>query len=90
MSDPLDGVNSEAIRWIVEAAQAEGGEVAEVADWSEARVVHMKTGLPVDLKTRVEARWPHLRYYAEPGSLHNAPDEGYADGRFHISFPARR
>lgn len=90
MSDPLDDVQSEAIRWIVDEARAEGCEVAEVADWTEARVVHMRAGLSPGLRSRIEARWPDLRYYAEPGSPHTLPDEGYADGRFHISFPTDR
>ncbi|MFN4024976.1 MAG: hypothetical protein ACK4MQ_09085 [Hyphomonas sp.] len=86
----LSRIRSEAIRWIVDAAIGEGNEVISLADWSKALVAHMRGGLPPGLKEKVEARWPELEYYSDPGSPHNEPDEGYIEGGFAVSFPRPR
>lgn len=86
----LEDVTSEAIRWVVEAAVADGNAIAELADWSKARVVHMTGGLSPELRARIAARYPELQYYEEAGTPHNAPDEGFVDGDFAVSFPRLR
>lgn len=85
----LDPVESEAVRWVVETAVSDGNGVAEIAEWSEALVVHMKGPLRPTLKEKAQARYPDLAYFSFDGSPHNEADEGFKDGRFAVSFPRR-
>jgi hypothetical protein len=63
---------------------------ASLADWSKALVAHIDAPLAPELRADIEAAWPGLTYFAEPGSPHNAPDEGYTEEGFAVSFPAPR
>ena len=83
----LARIGSQAIRWVAGAAVADGNAVVEVADWSKTLVVHMRDGLSSAVRDQVAARFPELTFYEEPGTPHNAADEGYVDGGFGVSFP---
>jgi len=83
----LSPVASPAIRWVIDRAVDGGNRVASLAEWSKALVAHLERGLTAELKTDVEARWPVLGFYIEADTAYNAPDEGYADGGFAVSFP---
>jgi hypothetical protein len=63
---------------------------ASLADWSKVLVAHIGAPLAPDLRVEIEAAWPGRTYFAEPGSPHNAPDEGYTEEEFAVSFPAPR
>lgn len=86
----LDPIGSEAIRWIVEEAIADGNEITALAPWTKALVAHMRAGLSPALKARVAARWPTLEYFIQSGTPHNEPDEGYIENGFAVSFPRPR
>ncbi len=86
----LSPVGSPAIRWVIEQALEGGNRVVSLAQWSKALVAHMERGLTADLKTEVTARFTNLAYYTEAGTPHNAPDEGYVEDGFAISFPRPR
>ncbi|RZJ01242.1 MAG: hypothetical protein EON90_03665 [Brevundimonas sp.] len=83
----LERIGSAAIVWVAETAVGDGNAVVEVADWSKTTVVHMRDGLSAAVRAQVGARFPALTYYEEPGTPHNAADEGYVDGGFGVSFP---
>jgi len=86
----ISPVGSPSIRWVIDRAIARGNRVVSVAQWSKALVAHMANGLAPELKSEVEARWPDLAYFTEAGTPHNAPDEGYAEDGFAVSFPKPR
>lgn len=86
----LSRIQSDAIRWIVDAAVLDGNEVVTLANWTKALVAHMRGGLPSALKERIETHWPGLEYFSQPGTPHNEPDEGYIDSGFAVSFPRPR
>lgn len=86
----LSRIKSGAIRAIAEMAIAGGNEVVSLADWTKALVAHMRDGLTPALKAEIATRWPALEYYSDAGSPHNAPDEGYIENGFAISFPRPR
>jgi len=86
----LSRIKSGAIRAIAELAIASGNEVTALADWTKALVAHMRDGLTPAFKAEIETRWPALEYYSDAGSPHNAPDEGYIENGFAISFPRPR
>jgi len=83
----LSPVGSEAIRWVIERAVADGNRVQALAPWSKALVAHMTEGLSAALRAEVEARWPQLTYFEDQGSPHTQPDEGFIEDGFAISFP---
>ncbi|MEZ5945396.1 MAG: hypothetical protein R3C13_11235 [Hyphomonas sp.] len=89
MEEPvsLEPVKSEAIRWVIERAVAQGNPVQALAPWSKALVAHMTEGLDAGLKAEVTARWPGLEYFEDTGSLHTQPDEGWIEDGFAVSFP---
>lgn len=86
----LSQIRSGAIRAIAEMAIASGNEITALAEWSKALVAHMRDGLTPALKAKIEARWPALEYYSDDGSPDNAPDEGYIENGFAVSFPRPR
>ena len=83
----LERIASEPILWVVNAAVGDGNAVVEVADWSKSLVVHMRDGLSASLRERAQTRFPDLEFYEEPGTPHDAPDEGFVDQGFGVSFP---
>ncbi len=86
----LTAVESQAVRWVIDQAVARGNRVETLAQWSKALVAHMSDGLAPELKAEVEARWPDLTYFAEAGTPHNPPDEGFIEDGFAVSFPRPR
>ncbi len=91
-NEPVDlsRVGSTAIRWVIDRAVEGGNSVVSLAQWSKALVAHMEHGLTPDLKAEVQARWSGLASYVEAGTPHNAPDEGYIEDGFAVSFPRPR
>ena len=83
----LDTVRLDAIRWVIEAAIADGNSVTVLADWTLARVAHMRSGLTPGLRRRIAERYPDLEFFAEPGTPHMAAHEGYIENGFSVSFP---
>ncbi|MFH1518430.1 MAG: hypothetical protein ABIH17_11195 [Pseudomonadota bacterium] len=83
----LDTVRSDAIRWVIEAAIADGNDVTALADWTLARVAHMRSGLTPGLRRRIAESYPDLEFFAEPGTPHMAAHEGYIENGFSVSFP---
>ncbi|MFN7054363.1 hypothetical protein [Hyphomonas sp.] len=83
-------IKSAAIRWIVDRAITRGVGLASLADWTKALVAHMDAPLAPDFRAEIEAAWPGLAYFADHGAPHNAPDEGYIEDRFAVSFPRPR
>ena len=83
----LDTVRSGAIRWVIEAAIADGNDVTVLADRPLARVAHMRSGLTPDLRRQSTERDPDLEFFAEPGTPHMAAHEGYIETGFPVSFP---
>jgi hypothetical protein len=86
----LDPVKSDAIRWVINMAIAEGNAVTTLAEWSLALVAHMRDGLTPDLRDRIMQRFPALEYFTEAGTPHNAAHEGYIQNGFSVSFPLPR
>lgn len=86
----LEPVRSEAIRWVIDRALADGNRVVSLAQWSKALVAHMEGGLSGDVREATRARWPQLEYFRDDGSPHNEPDEGFIEDGFAVSFPRRR
>ena len=86
----LSPVRSEAIRRVIEMAIEEGNRVASLAEWTKALVAHMEHGLSANLKAEIRAQYPELDYYSDEGSPHNAPDEGFIEDGFAVSFPRPR
>ena len=86
----LEPVRSEAIRWVIDRALADGNRVVSLAQWSKALVAHMENGLSADLQAAIRARWPELEYFSDDGSPHNEPDEGFIEAGFAVSFPRKR
>jgi len=80
----LDTVRSDAIRWVVEAAIADGNELTVLADWTLARVAHMRSGLTPGLRRRIADRYPNLEFFAEPDTPHMAAHEGYIENGFGV------
>lgn len=87
---PLDSIRSEPIRLIARMAAGEGNAVVEVAEWSRATVVHMRDGLSAGLRARLRERFPDVEHYEQPGTPHDAPDEGFVKDGFGVSFPRPR
>ena len=83
----LDTVRSDAIRWVIQAAIADGNSVTVLADWTLARVAQMRSGLTPGLRRRIAERYPDLEFFAEPGTPHMAAHEGYIENGFSVSFP---
>lgn len=83
----LDTVRSDAIRWVIEAAIADGNSVTVLADWTLARVAHMRSGLTPGLRRRIAERYPDLEFFAEAGTPHMEAHEGYIENGFSVSFP---
>ena len=86
----LNSISSPGIRWVVDQAIAMGMEVEVIAEWSEARVVHMKGPLPDELRAPVLMQRPDLEFYRNGGDMHNAPDEGFMQDGWCVSFPLKK
>lgn len=86
----LSRIRSEAIVWIVEEARRDGNEITALAPWTRALGAHMRDGLTPALKEKITERWPALEYFIQPGTPHNAPNEGYIENGFAASFPRMR
>ena len=83
----LTPIGSEAIRWVIERAIREGNRVVSLAEWTKALVAHMEQGLAPELKAEIRTKFSALEYYEDTGSPHNAPDEGFIEDGFAVSFP---
>lgn len=86
----LSPVTSEAVGWVIGRAIEGGNRVTALAEWTKALVAHMESGLSPELRAEVAARYPQLEYFSDDGSPHNAPDEGYMEDGFAVSFPRAR
>lgn len=83
----LEPIESASIRWIIEAAIAEGNRVSVIAPWTLALVAHMRDPLSAALRQTVAKRFPALAHFTEAGTPHNRAHEGYIDAGFSVSFP---
>lgn len=83
----LDTLRSDAICWVIKAAVADGNSVTILADWTLARVAHMRRSLTPDLRRQVAEHYPDLECFAEAGTPHTPAHEGYIENGFAVSFP---
>lgn len=86
----LTPIGSATIRWVIERAIEEGNRVTSLAEWTKALVAHMEQGLAPELKAEIREQCPALEYYEDAGSPHSAPDEGFIEDGFAVSFPQPR
>ncbi|MEH6487687.1 hypothetical protein [Hyphomonas oceanitis] len=85
----LEPIESASIRWIIEAAIAEGNRVSVLAPWTLALVAHMRDPLSATLRQTIAKRFPALAHFAEPDTPHDRAHEGYIEGGFSASFPVK-
>lgn len=80
----------EVIRELVAAARLRGYEVAAIAPWSKALVVHMSTPLALEDRQQLIEQFPMLGRWYFSGTPQTPPDEGFRDAEsgVSISFPA--
>ncbi|MBU1289071.1 MAG: hypothetical protein KJ871_15260 [Alphaproteobacteria bacterium] len=83
----LEPIKSASIRWIIEAAIAEGNRVSVIAPWTRALVAHMRDPLSAALRQTVAKRFPALTHFAEPDTPHDRAHEGYIETGFSVAFP---
>ena len=83
----LNEITSDSIRWVVIRAMKFGVHPVVIADWSNARVVHMGGALPDELRGPVLFERSELEFYRNGGDPHNTADEGFMHEGWCVSFP---
>lgn len=75
----------------VQISIAAGNTIKEISDgWSMIQqVVHMTSGLSVDVRDEIQCQVSTLRYWSTDRTPHNPAEEGFICDEYHvgISFP---
>ena len=83
----LEAIKSDAIRWIIETAVADGDRVLALVPWTLALVAHMRDGLTPQVCDLVARHHRDLDYFEEVGTPHCPAHGGYIQDGFSVSFP---